>query len=104
MQLRRHGDRLHRRRRSNGAMLLARREKPQTVYMHKRALGWSRKHASLFEPKRYQLVHFAGRVAFGGNGANLSLPARTIKATDSCKYLGVHIDNRLKFHVHLKHT
>lgn len=73
------------------------------IDLHERALNWSKKHASIFDPKKYQLVHFHGRNPRENDkntslGCDIELPGGTvIKATHSCKYLGVVMDQRLKW-------
>ena len=69
-----------------------------------RAMDWARKHSSIFDFDKYQLVHFQGRLHTGDKGPDLYLPGfhKPVKATEDCKYLGVVLDRQLKFHKHLR--
>ncbi|OAQ57795.2 reverse transcriptase [Pochonia chlamydosporia 170] len=67
--------------------------------IHRKAQDWARKHGSQFAPAKYELVHFT-RDPKANNTHALRLPHATIKASPSCKYLGIHMDTRLRWDYH----
>ncbi|KAJ6436788.1 reverse transcriptase [Purpureocillium lavendulum] len=67
--------------------------------MHHKAQDWARKHGSQFSPAKYELVHFTRDPAANCTHA-LRLPHGTIKASPSCRYLGIQMDSRLRWDYH----
>ena len=67
--------------------------------IHRKAEEWARKHGSQFAPAKYELVHFTRDPKANSTHA-LRLPHTTVKASPSCRYLGVHMDTRLRWDYH----
>ena len=67
--------------------------------IHRKAEDWARKHGSQFAPAKYELVHFTRDPDVSTTHA-LHLPRATIKASPSCRYLGVQMDSRLRWDYH----
>lgn len=67
--------------------------------IHVKAQDWARKHGSQFAPAKYELVHFTRDPKTNSTHA-LRLPHATIKASPSCKYLGIQMDTRLRWDYH----
>jgi ribonuclease HI len=67
--------------------------------IHRKAEDWASKHGSQFAPAKYELVHFT-RDPKQNNTHALRLPQATIKASRSCRYLGVQLDTRLQWGPH----
>ena len=67
--------------------------------MHQRAMIWARQHGSQFTPAKYELVHFNKDPRISTTHA-LRLPHATVKASPSCRYLGVQLDSELQWHHH----
>ncbi|KAJ6436880.1 reverse transcriptase [Purpureocillium lavendulum] len=67
--------------------------------MHRKAQVWARKHGSQFSPAKYELVHFT-RDPTANCTHPLRLPHATIKASPSCRYLGIQMDSRLRWDYH----
>lgn len=67
--------------------------------IHTRAQEWASKHGSQFAPAKYELVHFTRDPRKNSTHA-LRLPNATIQASPSCRYLGVHMDTRLRWNYH----
>ena len=70
------------------------------LLLHDRAMEWARKHASIFNPEKYQLVHF-------GSGKEIdrliiSGFEKPILARESVKYFGVHFDQTLNWNAQLE--
>ena len=69
---------------------------------HKKAEDWARKHGSVFATSKYTLVHFTRRRRI--NKAHpLRLPDITITPAQSCRYLGLQVDNGLNWRDHIQH-
>jgi ribonuclease HI/exonuclease III len=69
---------------------------------HKKAEDWARKHGSVFATSKYTLVHFTRRRRI--NKAHpLRLPGITITPAQSCRYLGLQMDNGLNWRDHIQH-
>ncbi|KAJ6436485.1 hypothetical protein O9K51_10967 [Purpureocillium lavendulum] len=66
---------------------------------HRKAQVWARKHGSQFSPAKYELVHFT-RDPTANCTHPLRLPHATIKASPSCRYLGIQMDSRLRWDYH----
>jgi ribonuclease HI len=58
---------------------------------------WARKHASKFAPKKYELVHLTRYPRRFNIKQTLELPNITIHPSQSCKYLGIHLDQKLQW-------
>src|SRR4051794_5579622 len=56
-------------------------------------------HGSKFSPAKYELVHFT-RDPEANVAHPLRLPHATIEASESCKYLGIHLDTKLQWNHH----
>ena len=67
--------------------------------IHRKAEEWALKHGSQFAPAKYELIHFTREPSFNTTHA-LRLPRATIKASRSCRYLGVQLDTRLRWGPH----
>lgn len=67
--------------------------------IHRKAEEWAQKHGSEFAPAKYELVHFTRDPKMNSTHA-LRLPHATIRASPSCRYLGVHMDTRLRWDYH----
>ena len=67
--------------------------------LHRKAEEWAKKHGSQFAPAKYELVHFTRDPKANSTHA-LRLPHATIQASPSCRYLGVHMDTRLRWDYH----
>uniref|UniRef100_A0A8H7K2N2 RNase H type-1 domain-containing protein n=1 Tax=Bionectria ochroleuca TaxID=29856 RepID=A0A8H7K2N2_BIOOC len=67
--------------------------------INRKAEGWADKHGSQFAPAKYELVHFTRDPKANSTHA-LRLPHTTIKASPSCRYLGVQMDTRLRWNHH----
>ena len=67
--------------------------------IHRMAEEWARKHGSQFAPAKYELIHFTRDPTKNSNHA-LRLPHTTVKASPSCRYLGVRMDTRLRWDYH----
>jgi ribonuclease HI len=67
--------------------------------IHQKAEKWARQHGSQFAPAKYELVHFTRDPATSTTHA-LRLPHTTIKASPSCRYLGIQMDTRLRWDYH----
>jgi hypothetical protein len=82
--------------------------------MHQQAEAWAHRSASVFDPKKYQLVHFMPPELCRNRNSDrdrtdssLTLTLRdgqahTIKAVEKAKYLGVTLDNELTGYAHLE--
>ena len=68
---------------------------------HQKAHSWAKKHGSVFAVPKYTLVHFA-RSPWVNTKHPLRLPDITILPESSCRYLGLHIDNRLTWKDHIQ--
>ena len=67
--------------------------------IHLRAEIWARQHGSKFAPAKYELVHFT-RDPKVNTSHPLRLPHATIEASPSCRYLGIHLDSKLRWDHH----
>lgn len=67
--------------------------------IHQRAEKWAQQHGSQFAPKKYELVHFTRDPRENITHA-LHLPGATVKASPSCRYLGIQMDSRLRWDYH----
>lgn len=65
---------------------------------------WSFRHASLFAPSKFQLVHFhlpfTRTTTSDNHSFNIEFQGTTVKTSNSIKILGVTIDSRLTFDEH----
>jgi ribonuclease HI len=66
---------------------------------HRQAEKWAKQHGSEFAPKKYELVHFS-RDPWMNTTHPLYLPQGVIKASPSCRYLGVQMDSQLTWDYH----
>lgn len=67
--------------------------------IHRKAEQWAVKHGSQFAPAKYELVHFTRDPKKSSTHA-LRLPHATIKASPSCRYLGMQMDSKLRWNHH----
>jgi hypothetical protein len=67
--------------------------------IHRKAEQWAVNHGSQFAPAKYELVHFTRDPKKSCTHA-LRLPHATIEASASCRYLGVHMDTKLRWDCH----
>jgi len=67
--------------------------------IHRTAEKWALQHGSQFAPAKYELVHFT-RDPKANTTHPLRLPHATIKASPSCRYLGIQMDSRLRWDYH----
>jgi ribonuclease HI len=67
--------------------------------IHRKAEQWARTHGSRFAPAKYELVHFTRDPKANCTHA-LRLPHAIIKASPSCRYLGIQMDTKLWWHHH----
>ena len=67
--------------------------------VHNKAEKWARQHGSQFAPAKYELVHFTRDPRINATHP-LRLPHVTVKASPSCRYLGVEMDSRLRWDYH----
>jgi ribonuclease HI len=67
--------------------------------IHRIAETWARQHGSQFAPAKYELVHFT-RDPKANTTHPLRLTQATIKASPSCRYLGIQMDSRLRWDYH----
>jgi ribonuclease HI len=67
--------------------------------IHRKAEQWAIKHGSQFAPAKYELVHFTRDPEKNSTHA-LRLPHATIKASASCRYLGIQMDTKLRWDYH----
>ena len=68
---------------------------------HRLCVNWAKKHASKFDPSKYQLVHLSRKQNADINRDLILDGNHTIKAQKSGILLGVEIDNQLKWKNHL---
>ncbi|OQD72542.1 hypothetical protein PENANT_c238G09961, partial [Penicillium antarcticum] len=67
----------------------------------RKADQWAEKHASVFDPKKYALVHFVNTREVDPQYTSLSLRGHTVTATRTAeRYLGYWLDPGLEFHHH----
>lgn len=67
----------------------------------RKANVWAQRHASVFDPKKYALVHFVNPKELEPEYTPLVLSEATVEATTTAeKYLGFWLDPRLEFHHH----
>ena len=67
--------------------------------IHRKAEEWATQHGSQFAPAKYELVHFTRDPKANSTHA-LRLPHATIKASSSCRYLGIQMDTKLRWECH----
>lgn len=67
--------------------------------IHLRAEDWAKTHGSQFAPAKYELVHFT-RDPRANRTHALRLPHATIEASQSCRYLGIQMDSKLRWDHH----
>jgi ribonuclease HI len=67
--------------------------------IHRKAEKWAQQHGSQFAPKKYELVHFTRDPKENTTHA-LRLFNATIKASPSCRYLGIQMDSQLCWDYH----
>src|SRR5205807_2653760 len=63
------------------------------------AQKWAEQHGSQFAPAKYELVHFTRDPTISVTHS-LRLPQATIKASPSCRYLGIQMDSKLRWDYH----
>jgi ribonuclease HI len=67
--------------------------------IHRKAQKWATQHGSQFAPAKYELVHFTRNPTISTTHP-LRLPQATIKASPSCRYLGIQMDTKLRWNYH----
>ena len=71
---------------------------------HTHCDAWAKKHASKFAPAKYELVYFSRSPRWFNLRSPLVLPNGThIKPKDTCRYLGIILDTKLRWKANLKH-
>jgi hypothetical protein len=71
--------------------------------IHERCLKWARRHGALFGPEKYILVHFTKARTKHNTACPLTLPSFTITLCPSAHVLGVILDKKLSWQLHLQH-
>lgn len=67
----------------------------------RKADQWAEKHASVFDPKKYALIHFVNTKEVDPQNLPLRLREHTVPATKTAeRYLGYWLDPSLEFHHH----
>jgi hypothetical protein len=66
----------------------------------RKANQWAKRHASVFDPKKYALIHFVNPKEMDPEYTPLILPETTVEATTSARYLGFWLDAKLEFNHH----
>ena len=71
---------------------------------HERVKNWTRKHVSIFDLNKYQLIYFKNKFYIENNDSNLNFSNfdKLIKITKNCKYFDVILNKRFKFHKHFR--
>jgi ribonuclease HI len=76
--------------------------------IHQKALDWAEKHASVFAPQKYELIHFIHRrdqrrIKDGMLDLTLHIRGRSqvVEAKQNARYLGVWLDSELSGKAHL---
>jgi len=72
--------------------------------MHGRAERWSATHGSKFDMKKYQLIHFTRSPKRFNTKQSLDLPGANIESTAQVRYLGITLDQPLRWWPHIKHV
>ena len=69
--------------------------------LHDRAQTWARRYSSIFNPAKYQLIHFSPQDC----NAPIELTGleTPIKAMDAVKYLGIYFDRKLSWEAQLEY-
>ena len=71
--------------------------------LHTEAEAWASKHASVFAPAKYELIHFTNRPEDHDTSAELVLRSNRVTPSRTCRVLGVILDSQLDFETHIRH-
>ena len=71
--------------------------------LHTEAETWARRHASVFAPTKYELIHFTNRPREHDTSAELTLRASKVSPSRTCRVRGVILDSQLDFETHIRH-
>ncbi|EKG09195.1 reverse transcriptase, putative [Macrophomina phaseolina MS6] len=69
---------------------------------HAEAERWAAKHASVFATRKYELTHFAKTPSRFRMGQGITLGGRYLSPSDSCRFLGVFLDQKLSGKTHVQ--
>ncbi len=71
--------------------------------LHIGAEAWASKHASVFAPAKYELIHFTNKPGDHDTSAELVLQTNRVSPSRTCRVLGVILDSQLDFEAHIQH-
>ena len=71
--------------------------------LHIGAEAWASKHASVFAPAKYELIHFTNKPGDHDTSAELVLQNNRVSPSRTCQVLGVILDSQLNFETHIQH-
>ena len=72
--------------------------------IHAKAMDWAKRHAAVFAPVKYELIHFTNAPDKHKCNASLKLFEHDdIKPTKACRFLGIYLDSQLNWGAHLQH-
>ncbi|KAA6409153.1 MAG: reverse transcriptase [Lasallia pustulata] len=71
--------------------------------LHTGAEAWASKHASVFAPAKYELIHFTNKPGDHDTSAELVLKTNRVSHSRTCRVLGVILDSQLDFETHIRH-
>jgi hypothetical protein len=74
------------------------------LHMHQKAERWSRTHGSRFDLGKYQLVHLTRELGEYNTKQPLTLSSTTIQPSFSARYLGIVLDQPLRWGPHVKYV
>ncbi|EKG09000.1 hypothetical protein MPH_14030 [Macrophomina phaseolina MS6] len=69
---------------------------------HAQAERWAAMHASVFAVKKYELTHFTRTSALFNTEQGITLGGRYLSPSDSCRFLGVFLDQKLSGKTHVQ--
>ena len=66
------------------------------IRIHVKAMKWVKKHAAVFAPAKYELIHFTNSSKKYDCETSLKLSDHEdIKPTKACRFLGIYLDSQL---------
>ena len=71
--------------------------------LHTEAETWALRHASVFAPTKYELIHFTNKPNNHNTSAVLTLGPHEVSPTKKCRVLGIILDPQLEFEAHVRH-
>lgn len=71
--------------------------------LHTEADTWAHRHASVFDPRKYELIHFTNKPDTHDTSATLALGPHEVSPSSTCRVLGVILDPQLEFEAHVRH-